>query len=472
MRLALACALLFALGHAAAADEDDNPALRTSNPALQSEQAGKQQGAPPDFWHRNTLTGDWGGLRGQLAQEGVTVTLTYTGDLLSNVLGGIKRGTTYGGMVEPQVDLDLEKLLGWKGATFRASLLQIHGEPLSPGYLGNLMPVSEIEARTTIRLYNFWLQQQAWNDRLSVRVGLFTADEEFFVSDVSDVFVNSTFGWEGWPGDELPGGGPAYPLPAPGIRLKATPAEGLTLLGAVFSGDVTGHNGNNSLSFVPPAGTVISFSGGAFFIAEADYAVNHGKGAGLPATFKLGGWYHTSGRFADQRLAANGVSLASPLAAGGPLNHKGDWGAYGIMDHMLYREAGTQDQGLSMFARAAGSPGDRNLIDFYGDTGLAYRGLLPDRPRDITGLAVAFLHIGDSARELDRDIRFFTGDYAYPIRTHEIALEATYQAPLTPWLTMQPDMQAIFNPGGHVLNPDGRIRRDALVIGIQALLAL
>src|SRR3954464_1266545 len=42
---------------------------------------------PPDIWHRDTLTGDWGGLRSDLAARGVTLTATYTGELLANVRG-------------------------------------------------------------------------------------------------------------------------------------------------------------------------------------------------------------------------------------------------------------------------------------------------------------------------------------------------------------------------------------------------
>ena len=56
-----------------------------------------QEGAS-DFWQRDTLTGDWGGLRTTLAEQGVTFTLKYTSDLQANVAGGIRRGTVYDGL--------------------------------------------------------------------------------------------------------------------------------------------------------------------------------------------------------------------------------------------------------------------------------------------------------------------------------------------------------------------------------------
>src|SRR5262249_15273616 len=53
--------------------------------------------------------------------------------------------------------------------------------------------------------------------------------------------------------------------------------------------------------------------------------------------------------------------LASPESTGIPLEHTGDYGVYGVVDQTLYRVPGTDDQGLSGFARAGGVPNDRNL---------------------------------------------------------------------------------------------------------------
>jgi porin len=60
------------------------------------------------------LTGDWGGLRSYLERNGITLTLTNTTDFLANVSGGIKTGAVGLGAVQPQLDLDLQKLAGCK----------------------------------------------------------------------------------------------------------------------------------------------------------------------------------------------------------------------------------------------------------------------------------------------------------------------------------------------------------------------
>jgi len=158
-------------------------------------QAQANEEAPPDFWHRDTLT-DWGGLRKELADQGVVFSMTYTGEVWGNVKGGIKQGATYDGQLLPQLDIDLEKLLGWDGASFRVSMLQGHGPALSNGWVGNLMNVSSIVAiPPATRLYNAWLQQNLFGNLLSVRVGVMNVDAEFITSVTASLFLNSSFGW-------------------------------------------------------------------------------------------------------------------------------------------------------------------------------------------------------------------------------------------------------------------------------------
>ena len=239
---------------------------------------------------------------------------------------------------------------------------------------------------------------------------------------------------------------------------------------AVFSGDPSGGNGSNQP--VPlPTGTVFSFSGGAFFIAEASYLPNQNKDArGLPGAYRVGAWYHTSARFADQRFDDTGLSLANPQSTGIPMEHAGDGGVYGVIDQMLYRVPGTDDQGLSGFVRAGGVPQDRNLINFYADGGLLYKGLVPHRPNDKIGIATAVARVGDNARGFDADVGFFSGNAFFPVRSSEAVIELMYQAQLKPWWMLQPDLQYVINPGGGVLNSDGSLRKNALVIGVRSFI--
>lgn len=336
--------------------------------------------------------------------------------------------------------------------------------------MGNQLGASgSVTVPPATRLFNLWLQQNFFDDVLSTRAGIMNVDAEFITSTTAALFMNTTFGWPGSAGIDLPGGGPAFPLSGPGIRVKVSPApEGFYLQGAMFGGDPTGHDGSNSPGTGIPSGTVVSFKGGSFLIAELGYAVNQAKDAkGPPVAYKLGGWYHTGDQFQDQRFDSAGLSLANPASTGAPRDHIGNWGIYGVADAALYR---TEDGGgLSAFARLTGSPADRNLVSFYGDTGLTYKGPIPGRNDDTVGIAFAFALIGNNARSLDQDMQHF-GNQLLPIRDHEAVLELSYQIQVTPWMTLQPDLQRIFHPGGYVLNPDGSVRHDALVLGLRSAL--
>ena len=109
------------------------------------------------------------------------------------------------------------------------------------------------------------------------------------------------------------------------------------------------------------------------------------------------------------------------------------------------------------------------MISLYADSGLTYSGLIPGREDDTAGIAVGFARIGGNARGLDMDTQFFTGNPSFPVRSQDVVLEVTYQAQLTPWLTLQPDFQYVFNPSGGVLNPDGSKRGNAVVLGVRSV---
>jgi len=128
-----------------------------------------------------------------------------------------------------------------------------------------------------------------------------------------------------------------------------------------------------------------------------------------------------------------------------------DYSVYAIVDQPLFA---TDAGGLAGFVRAMGAPGDRNLVSFYFDAGLAYKGPF-GRKGDTVGIGFGYAQIGTAARLLDRDTATFTGT-AFPVRSRETVLEITYQYAVDalPWLQLQPDFQYITAPGGGILNPN------------------
>lgn len=409
-----------------------------------------------DPWQSDTLTGDWGGARGDLFNHGVDVGLAYVGEALGDVSGGMKRGWSYEGRAEFDLDLDLDKLLGWRGGFAHGSVFQIHHGNGTPAvnYTGSIGDPSNIEARQTTRLYTLWLQQDFFDAVVSIRAGQLAADDEFITSDTAGNLINGTFGWPALASANQTNGGPAYPLPTPGVRLALAPTSDITFLVGVFSGDPAGEDCFEDAQLCNRHGTTFSMSGGTLWMGELQYAIGQGE-SGLPGVYKIGGWYET-GAFSDQR---QGFSRA------------GDHGLYAVADQTVWRDGETR--ALSLFARVGGAPSDRNLVSFYADGGFAYTGLVPGRDEDILALGVGYSRISADAREADRDLQILSSDPAYPLRDHETVVEVSYTAPITRWWNVQPDVQYIVHPGGNVQNPEdasGGTIDNAMVIGVRTSL--
>jgi porin len=388
--------------------------------------------------------------------EPIALAVTYYGDALDTVSGGIAPGWAYEGRLGLILDIDLARTVGWNGARLHASLHQIHGEQPTPDHVGALALLSGIEAEPNTRLFNLWIEQQI-GSKATLRLGQFTAAQEFVVSPTAGVFVNSTFGWPNILAQDLPSGGPAYPIGALGARLSYSGPHG-ALLAAIFNGDPAGPGGGDPQHRDRFGLNSFHLSGGPFLIAEAQVAL-----PGTPAKLRVGAWW------LDRPVPAQPLGPASAPAAAQPPTRQGDWGAYAIVDSVIAKRG---QASLSGFARIGDAPGDRNLIDAYADGGLTLTGLLPRRPNDQLGLAAAWSRIGSAARDADT-AAIALGELTVR-RDYETVIEATYQAQIGAHWQLQPDLQWIVHPGGHAPLPTlGRAQQpipDALVVGLRNVL--
>jgi porin len=383
------------------------------------------------------------------------VGVTYYGDALATVSGGIAPGWAYEGRLGLLLDVDLSQTIGWKGARLHASLHQIHGQAPTPAHVGALALLSGIEAEPNTRLFNLWVEQQL-GEKATLRLGQFTAAQEFAVSPTAGLFVNSTFGWPNLLAQDLPSGGPAYPIGALGARFSYAGPKA-SLLAAIFNGDPAGPGGGDPQRRDRFGLNSFHLSGGPFLIGEAQLAPPR-----TSAKLRVGAWW------LDREVPSQPLGPASAPGAAQPRNRQGDWGAYAIIDSMIAKRG---DASLAGFVRLGAAPGDRNLVDAYVDAGLTLSGFVPRRPDDHLGLALAWSRIGSAAREADA-AAIAVGALAVA-RDHEGVVEATYQAQLTPHWQLQPDLQWVVHPGGHVpLPPPGRAARpipDAVVVGLRNL---
>jgi porin len=426
--------------------------------------------AQEGFFEQDRLTGGWGGVRKQWEDAGVAFGITDVSETLSNPTGGIRQLSIYQGLLDASLNLDLDKLLTWPDATFYIDGYWISGKGLSRNAIGNLLAVSSIEALASTRLHDMWLQQEFLDHQASMRVGQIAIDDEFYISQYSAGFVNSTFGCPDILSTDLPSGGPCYPFAVPGARLRAAPTSDLTLSSAVFNGNPAPPGPGDPQVRNSSGTNFLIGEGGWLAIAELAYAFDEQPVSSTTLSdVKLGAWYH-SADFPDLSRDTLGRSLADPASNGVPATHHGNFGPYLILDKMLWRRPDTATQGLAAFLRVGYAPPDRNLISLEIDAGLTFKGLFPDRELDLLGAGVSYGRIGDASR-LDRDEILFTG-IERPVRDYETVLEITYEARIAPWWSLQPDLQLVFHPGGFTSAPPpapvGQPIPNALVIGIRS----
>ena len=412
------------------------------------------------------------GTRKAWADKGVAYSLNYIGEVFGVISGGVKRGSRYGGRFELIVDADLEKIAGWKGASFHLNAFNIHGTGTSRYNVGNLMPVSYIEALPTTRLSEAWFEQKLANDKLSIRAGQLVADGEFTNTSFGAIFLNGSTGWPVIHGANLPAGGPAYPFATPGIRVKYEASPQFAILGAIFNGSPAGR-GTGDPQRTNRYGLDFRLKDSPFAITEAQYKYNQEKGSGLAGSIKIGAWHHF-GAFNDRRFGSDGLLLGNPLSNGDPLHHRGNSGIYGVLDQQLYRpSSGEPDKGIGAFLRVFSVPSDRNLINLYADTGLVFSGMMEQRPDDTFGIAFGYAHKSKKARAFDIDFNALNGTNR-PIGSSEAFVELTYNWKVVDGWSIQPNLQYIMRPNAHSLDPNDptgtRAIRNATVLGVRTTL--
>lgn len=369
----------------------------------------------------DTLTGDWGGARTSLANSGIELEAVYKLDLVSNLDGGINDGSRGLDNLDVIVSFDGEKLFGAKGASGLIYILNNNGSQPDADLVGSAQGINNIEtAETTTKLYAAWIQQNLFDDRLSILGGLYDLNSEFYVTDSSGLFIHSTYGIGTDFAQSGLNGPSIFPSTSLAVRVLVQPVRGFYMQAAMLDG---APGAPDDLE-----GTQIEFNSGegALFAAEAGFI----PGGDTPnGKLALGAWAY-SDKFPGQ---------LDVDADGNPVKERSQ-GMYMIGERKIYTQANGEDKGLSIFGRLGFADDDVNQFDCAWSAGLVYTGLVPTRDAGQLGLAVSGAHNSD---------KFKTASAlaATPVDNAETAYELTYSDNITPWLALQPDVQYIVNPG-------------------------
>lgn len=360
------------------------------------------------------LGGDWGGMRQQLEEHGVTVALSAILELNRVLSGGLDQTCTGQALYDLSLGLDLDRIVGLERGVIGLDAYVIDGH--NPSFeVGDWQSFSDISAGETEQIAELYYEQ-GWRS-LRIKLGKFDGNSEFgFPAAGGDgihssaVFSPTFFTM------------PVYPHPATGVLLGWAPRDDRYVNVAVMDG--AGAEGVHTGTLGPS--TFLGAPSDLFWIGEAGRRWSAGASE-LPGGVAVGGWYHT-GEFAT----ADGDT------------DRGTAGAYAMLDQGLaFGDEST------LFLQLAGADGDVAPVDLHAGAGIVLRGLLTARPNDSFGGYATWAHFGS--------------DPAFT-ETAETALELYYRCQVLPGLALLPDLQLILDPGG-----DASID-DALVFSLRATL--
>jgi porin len=396
----------------------------------------------------NQALGNWFGVRSELEGRGVDINGQYTFAYLANVDGGIGRGGGYDDQLQFGVDTNFGRLFKSSAlidTQFTFDFIHTYGSDDSANYVGNIFTVSQAFVDQGMYLDEVYLLQGLHNREYWFKIGRLDAGNDFLVSDLYCVFVNS--GFCGNPSAITFNGPWSTPPNAQwGVLLGASPVDEFVAKLGVYNTNLNTFEPNN-------IGGQFSFnnSQGANIMASISYLRNQGEGdAGLSGRYTLGGIYFT-GRQNNDDFTAD--------PNGAPGNRLG--GIYFEIEQEIFAEAGSSTgQGLSSFVTGQAYTGwDVTLMPLFFNGGLVYTGIFDARPEDQLALGAIYGRFGEDA------IEYQGASFGY-----EAVIELTYRFNFTNWFFLQPDLQYVIHPFGgsaDLSNDQGITPKNAFVIGIQ-----
>ncbi|MCA9293345.1 MAG: carbohydrate porin [Phycisphaerales bacterium] len=395
---------------------------RRATPRPEREEAPAVEAGPAEllgWWERERITGDWVGARPMLEDSGLTIDCAYIGEWMGVLDGGVRRKGSVRGLLDVNATLDLDAAFGWEGAQVFADFYWIDGNSLSAD-AGDFQGVSNIEADNRTQLSELWFEQVLFEGQLRIKVGKIEGNAEFGFVEAAGDFLNSSAGFS-----PTIVAMTTYPDPATGVVVSWNATDRVSITGGVFDG--AGAVDGVTTGDLGPA---------TFFSDDQsdDYAwmgeVNVGWDGGRAG---VGVWHHT-GDFA--RFDGSG-------------DESGTTGFYALGEHRVWSADDEDERGVDVFGQFGWADEDVSEVSWHLAAGAAWMGPFDSRPDDATGVYVSRAALSGPAG--------FDDD--------ETTIELFYKVQLTPAVSVKPDLQFVFNPGG-----DSTVD-DAVVGGVRVEIA-
>jgi porin len=405
-----------------------------------------------DFRRRTQLSGDWGGLRTDLARHGFFFDLYSMSAYQGVASGGLKTGSAFIQNTQLSINVDTGRAGLWSGGVFHVTLESREGSfsPQNTFTVGATVPqYTGLTFPGPFFVHNVlpteYFLVQVLSPKFNVILGklnvLNLADPTWFGNSYKYYFANLNF-------NKNPMALNFYnttSLAAVGVW---TPSKPLTLAAGVFDPNSEANN------LAKKAFDRVNIYGFAIF----SYKIG-----GLPGqSWAQFNWTNKPKidlevPFGQLPSGANpeavGVLLGNPPSQALPINYRStSWVTIGNFSQYLFVKdhsgaiaeklgSGQPLRGIGVFGRIGYAPEETNPITRDASVALLANGLSDGRPNDSFGLGI--YHNGIS-RPLKDNIARLTGGTA--TAKNENGLEVFYDFAITPAIRVIPSYQHIWNP--------------------------
>ena len=379
-----------------------------------------------DISQRSTLSGDWDGLRNQLAAKGVLLDMSLTQAAQGIVHGGKDTGWQYGGgRGNLTLNLDSQKLGLWPGGflTVEAEGNFIPDDSVRKsinGRTGALMPVNSSQFYPMPAGDNFNLPQFVYTHSISPYAALLigkldttSGDANQFAHGKGDTqFMNLAFNFNPVPLMTTP-----YSTLGTGLMILPTKDP----RAAAISFMVLQANGQASRS--------------GFDDLDANKMTIAGEGRVRTNFFGLTGHQLLGATFSNRKFTSIDQNVRFIFENGAFEEKKGSWNVYYNFDQYLYEPKKRSGEGIGIFGRFGASDGNPNFMQFFYSFGLGGKGVIPRRENDRYGLGFYFLDVNNPELQgLFQSTKLLRDEYGF---------EAFYNIAIAPWLQLTPDIQVV-----------------------------
>ncbi|HLY44407.1 MAG TPA: carbohydrate porin [Stellaceae bacterium] len=416
--------------------------------------AGAQPYETPDTWGgdiltRPRLTGDWGGLRDDLAKKGVVLDVDLLATPQSVLSGGRGTGGNFWGNVDYTLNIDTQKAGLWPGGFFKFEGDTGFGSNVFHD-AGAIVPVNTAALLPAPNDRTSALMNATFTQFLSPQFGLFAGKintfdlgETEFYGDYHTQFQNTAL--------VIPMTLAQVPISSFGGGIIALPREDI-----ILSGLVLGANGTPTSDSLSQA-----FSNGVVVVGSGQLTI---KPYGLVGHQGLGFTWSDQDQLSLSQDPSNIARLLLTdrfprLANPGPIltgilqqtfpalltptqpanRSNSSWSMYYGFDQYFWQPDGDPKHGIGVFFNFGASDGNPNPIKYSFVTGIGGKGMIPGRADDTYG-------IGFARTQFSSDFVPFLRQALNLGLEHEDAIEMYYSAALTPWLSATADLQ-IIDPG-------------------------